>query len=199
MNNRELSELAINIYGAMQKQDELQSLLDFLSGHSVETVLEIGTGRGGTLWMWSHMRGNKTVVSVDMPGGEFGGGPSDDDKARIENWIDPTQETVLVSGDSHSELILAEVTEVLAGREVDLLFIDGDHSYHGVKQDFEMYFPLVKRGGVIVLHDIADHSSTCPGCTVDRFWSELKASERYTCTEIICEPKTWAGLGVITL
>jgi hypothetical protein len=30
---------------------------------------------------------------------------------------------------------------------VDFLFIDGDHTYEGVKKDFEMYSPLVRREG----------------------------------------------------
>lgn len=37
--------------------------------------------------------------------------------------------------------------------KIDLLFIDGDHSYEGVKQDFELYSKLLSENGVIVLHD----------------------------------------------
>jgi hypothetical protein len=39
------------------------------------------------------------------------------------------------------------------GIEIDLLFIDANHSYESVKSDFLGFFPLVKEGGVIVLHD----------------------------------------------
>lgn len=198
MNAKEIASLTVNVYGAMQKEEELLLLLDFLKDRPVETVLEIGSGHGGTLWMWSHLSGNRTVISVDLPGGDFGGGLSGDDKARIENWIDPAQETVLIAGDSHSEETLGEVREVLGDRLVDVLFIDGDHAYDGVKKDFFIYKDLVKSGGVIVLHDIADHSTTCPTCTVDKFWSELKECGLYqNFHEFICEPKTWAGLGVL--
>ena len=31
--------------------------------------------------------------------------------------------------------------------------IDGDHTYEGVKADFERYAPLVRRGGVIIFDD----------------------------------------------
>jgi len=41
------------------------------------------------------------------------------------------------------------VKKILAGRQVDFLFIDGDHSYEGVKKDFEMYSSLVRKGGVV--------------------------------------------------
>jgi hypothetical protein len=37
--------------------------------------------------------------------------------------------------------------------KIDFLFIDGDHSYEGVKLDFELYSKLLNENGVIVIHD----------------------------------------------
>ncbi len=37
--------------------------------------------------------------------------------------------------------------------QIDILFIDADHSYESVKNDFEKFFPLVKDNGIILLHD----------------------------------------------
>jgi len=37
--------------------------------------------------------------------------------------------------------------------EIDLLFIDGDHTYEGCKKDWDLYFKLVRRGGIVVFHD----------------------------------------------
>lgn len=37
--------------------------------------------------------------------------------------------------------------------KIDVLFIDGDHSYEGVKLDFELYSKLLSPKGVILLHD----------------------------------------------
>ena len=37
--------------------------------------------------------------------------------------------------------------------KIDVLFIDGDHSYEGVKQDFELYSNIVNPKGIIILHD----------------------------------------------
>lgn len=34
-----------------------------------------------------------------------------------------------------------------------MLFIDGDHSYDSVKQDFELYFPKLRNGGLVCFHD----------------------------------------------
>jgi predicted O-methyltransferase YrrM len=37
--------------------------------------------------------------------------------------------------------------------KIDLLFIDGDHSYEGVKTDWDLYSPLLKSGSCVVFHD----------------------------------------------
>lgn len=42
---------------------------------------------------------------------------------------------------------------VLQDITIDLLFIDGDHSYEGVKKDFELYSKLLSDNGLIILHD----------------------------------------------
>lgn len=39
---------------------------------------------------------------------------------------------------------------------VDLVFIDGDHTYAGVQADLEAYLPLVRPGGLIAGHDFND-------------------------------------------
>jgi predicted O-methyltransferase YrrM len=38
-------------------------------------------------------------------------------------------------------------------KKIDYIFIDGDHTYDAVKQDFEQWYPHVKVGGIISIHD----------------------------------------------
>jgi hypothetical protein len=42
---------------------------------------------------------------------------------------------------------------VLQDIKIDVLFIDGDHTYEGVKKDFELYSNLLSENGIIVIHD----------------------------------------------
>ncbi len=43
---------------------------------------------------------------------------------------------------------------------IDFIFIDADHRYEAVRKDWHDWFPKVRAGGVIALHDclIADNS-----------------------------------------
>ena len=57
---------------------------------------------------------------------------------------------------SHSAETVSRIQDKLNSRELDMLFIDGDHSYDGVKSDWEMYSPLVRKGGLVLFHDVAN-------------------------------------------
>jgi hypothetical protein len=42
---------------------------------------------------------------------------------------------------------------ILQDIKIDFLFIDGDHSYEGVKNDFELYSQIMSDKGIIIIHD----------------------------------------------
>jgi len=42
---------------------------------------------------------------------------------------------------------------VIQDIKIDVLFIDGDHSYEGVKLDFELYSKIMSPNGIILIHD----------------------------------------------
>lgn len=77
---------------------------------------------------------------------------------------------------------------------VDYCFIDGDHSYNGVKLDFEMVKDHCR---YIAFHDIA---CTLRGIDVKRFWDEIKGDyphwEFHNTDPNLKEP---VGIGVIKL
>lgn len=42
---------------------------------------------------------------------------------------------------------------ILQDIKIDFLFIDGDHSYEGVKLDFDLYSTIMSENGTIIIHD----------------------------------------------
>ena len=77
---------------------------------------------------------------------------------------------------------------------VDVLFVDGDHTFEGCAQDVNDYGPLVRAGGVLVLHDICHHEQ--PNVGVERVWHDLDTTVWERAAEIIEPPNTWGGIGV---
>jgi predicted O-methyltransferase YrrM len=161
-------------------------------------VLEIGTFFGGTLFVLSRLADHgATIISVDLPGGKFGGGYQGLRAPLYRRFPRKDERLHLIRGNSHELETQNKVRQILAGQKLDLLFTDGDHSYDGVKNDFESYLPLVRKGGMVAFHDIAEHPAES-GCEVSRFWNEVKL--RYAHEEIIEDRKQgWAGIGVVTV
>jgi predicted O-methyltransferase YrrM len=140
-------------------------------------VLELGTARGGTLFVLTSAAADDAVlVAVDMPEGQrsFGGNVAYQRRRRLfESFARQQQRVVYLARDSHRPETLAHVRRALDDRPLDLLFIDGDHSYDGVAADFETYVPLVRRGGIVALHDIVPGPPEAVGGVPD-FWRQVR-------------------------
>ena len=184
--------------GAIQKPSELQSFLEFMKDKKMDTVVEVGTARGGVFYALCKIAGDKAkVISIDMPGGQFGGGYVETDIETFKTFRKDAQELSFIRKDSHKESTKKELQKILGKDEIDLLFIDGDHTYKGVKKDWEMYSPLVREGGIIAFHDVCFHKYM-PTCEVEKLWKEIK--DKYKHFEFIDpQDKTWGGIGVLQI
>lgn len=161
-----------------QFEEELLPFAREVHARNPKTVVEIGTANGGTLFMATRVAADDAlIISIDLPGGKFGGGYPAWKAPYYQSFARLRQRLHLLRADSHEPSTLRALEGLLDGRMVDYLLIDGDHSYAGVKQDHEMYRHLVRPGGIIVFHDIAPHNRT--DCQVDRYWNEVRTSGLY--------------------
>lgn len=87
------------------------------------------------------------------------------------------QAPATIIGDSAHQTTKQRLLDMLNGRMIDLLFIDGLHTYEGVRADYYMYKDLVSH--IIGIHDILTPKNS-PKDTVDviRFWEELKRENK---------------------
>ena len=176
-----------------QVPEELVRLMKDVRRLNPQTVLEIGTHRGGTLYLWARLaRPDAILISIDLPGGKFGGGYSPFRAPIYRRFAQERQKLHLMRADSHRDSTLEETKRLLSGRPIDLLFIDGDHTYEGVKKDWEMYSPLVRSGGLIVFHDVAGNYGETQ---VKAFWDTIKTS--YPHKEYMTHPEGLNGIGVL--
>ena len=179
-----------------QVRSEVASFLRMASEFNPRYVLEIGTASGGTLFLFTRVASpDATLISVDLPGGKFGGGYPERMTQLFTSFGRERQTIQLLRADSHDPGTLAKVKDMLAGNALDVLFIDGDHSYEGVKKDFEAYSPLVRKGGLVAFHDICEGPAENVG-GVPVFWREVK-QEGSTVEFIEDSEQGGFGIGVI--
>ena len=175
---------------------EISGLINYLEKKEPKYVIEIGTANGGTLFLFSKTASkDATIISIDLPKGKFGGGYPKWKILLYNSFKSHQQKLHLIRSDSHAQETLHQVKNILKGNKADFIFIDGDHTYEGVKKDFEMYSNLINEDGIIAFHDIVPgHEKDAGG--VFKFWKEIKHS--YRVKEIV---KNWdqngGGIGIL--
>ena len=160
INNNITGRVAINkMLGATHVLYIIKNLL----GYSCKTVLEIGTLWGGAMLTMMQSEYTSKFVSIDMFEGFYpnliGEGSHDgygiNTKELVtENILNNNpfgHEFELLKGSSHDEKIVKYVNKNYS--EIDLFFIDGDHSKIGVLQDWKDYSSLVTKGGIVIFDD----------------------------------------------
>lgn len=189
--NRALRYLELPIKNT-QNHYEVSSLCEHLQSLRPTRVLEIGVEEGGSLLLWAEFSVEKAkLIGVD-------------DKISKEIIEDNIQKNVkgekrlvFFNGDSRTKETIMNVVDELGNDKLDFLFIDGGHEYSTVKADYENYSPLVRKGGIIALHDI-DSSINKEGTEgARRLWQELKAKYKNTEEYVNTEAPVHFGIGVI--
>lgn len=122
------------------------------------TILDIGTGKAHSSAFFGSVREDATVFTVDGYG-LFGTSNNVYNKDGVMKFNQEGLELNLNfwrdNGINNVIQIIGDSTKIDWHFPIDFLFIDGDHSFDGVKNDFEKYSPLVN--GTIVFHDYNDN------------------------------------------
>jgi predicted O-methyltransferase YrrM len=146
----------------------------FKAGKKDFTILEIGVARGSSTEQFlkglkaRHDKGDwgeGVLYSIDIDD------CSNNVRENKEFWT-------FIHGDSK---------EIKWDKPIDVLFIDGDHSYEGAKADFLQYISFVVPGGLVYMHDVIH-----PRYGVNQLWKEIDLPK----VVLSFNP---SGLGVITI
>jgi predicted O-methyltransferase YrrM len=186
------------MFNPSQRDFEIKYLFDLVKIKGCKMVGEIGCYKGGSLYILTKaMPISSKIISVDInyplerkiAHRKFG-------KGKIK--------VVPIEGDTKDLRTFTKVKRNLNNHLFDLLFIDGDHSLEGIMNDYVRYSPLVRKGGLIVLHDIQPLRRQDPNVRsaeyvgkVPLFWKMLRDSGLKTMEIIENRNQSGAGLGII--
>lgn len=166
MTRQEILKAAARIPGWMSEM-ELKWLIEQASTR--RTVIEIGSWKG---------RSTK-ALSLSVLGSVYavdhwleGAAPSAPRRTVDHDWVEAaTRGSAAIKAEFQANLApeiaagkciptgkssadsIGKVRELLAGRKVDMVFIDGDHEIEEVRRDIELYRPLLEQGGLLCGHD----------------------------------------------
>jgi len=128
------------------------------SSEHIDSYLEIGSAAGGMTLLMHNYFAPAVITLVDT--NEH---PRCVNRPQVLAGIKRDE----VIGDSNSEETAAKVNAL--GYVYDAIMIDGVHYYANVKKDYDLYAPLIRDGGFLMLHD-----SVRTAWGVPRLVAELK-------------------------
>jgi len=152
-----------------QHKRELEWFYKYIK--STDKILIIGSKHGGLEYQINKNFPDVKLISCDIS-------PQQDNKS-----------FVIIGNSAETET----QEQIKSHGPYDIIFVDGDHSYEGVKKDWEFSLKLNPR--IIAFHDIAKairHERE--GCQVDLLWDEIKRD--YVTDEKIVGCG-WGGIGVV--
>lgn len=203
-NNSNNSDVVIDIvessndFRLSQNRAEIMKIMGLLHSKGNLRICEIGTYKGGSLFCLAQAAPpGATILSIDI---EY---PVSRRLAH-RKFAKNGQKIICIEGDTKDPATFNKAKRALGGEKLDLLFIDGDHAFTGVVNDYARYSPLVKKGGIIAFHDIQpvqDHETNVKAYVgeVPIFWDAIKRAGFLT-EEVIEDPQqAGKGIGILYL
>jgi predicted O-methyltransferase YrrM len=142
--------------------DWIETIVSAWTGHRqfaeflVETknpdvVVELGVDYGYSTFVFANSLQGKQgkIYGIDLFAGDIHAGH--------RNTYEFVMDTIQRQNLTQVEIVKGEFTEVSKNWSVpiDILHIDGLHTFDAVKTDYENWSPFVKDDGIILFHDIA--------------------------------------------
>jgi Methyltransferase domain len=154
--------------------DHLPFGYDLVAALRPETLVELGTQTGVSYFCFCQSaleQGTNTrCFAVDTWRGDAHTSAYDE---KIWEEVRSHNEAHYPAFSTLYRMLFEEAVERFADESIELLHIDGYHTYEAVRGDFERWYPKVRPGGIVLFHDIAARLMDFGAW---RYFEELRAS-----------------------
>lgn len=170
----------------VQKPRELQFLIDTLIKNNVKTLVCIGVMYGGVEWHIAR-KFKEAGMPISITAVEYSPLRCMEERYEEIKNIFKQDITVVVKNSLDKDLL------DFLPKQVDAVFIDGDHRYTTVKHDFEN---AKKISNIILFHDIVRSEwFDSEEVQVWKLWNEI--IEAGYKNELYVDGGNWGGVGVV--
>lgn len=132
-----------------QEIKEFAQVIEKMDKRSI--ALETGIFYGGTFYLWKLFFDHVIGIDINPRSCEFVA-------RRLKEYGCDPQTHNFICGDAFEVSTENKVKEILNGREIDMLFIDGAHACRAVLNEFFCYGSYVRKGGIIAIHDVGQEA-----------------------------------------
>lgn len=131
----------------------LQSICEYIKDCSNKSMIEIGCFAGESTEIWC--KNFKKVYAIDPWALGKGYDLKDCASQNISDSIEQAFDQRLSKFNNFEKIknFSYNAHSLFEAESVDFLYIDGEHTYNGVKKDIEMFLPKIKPDGFICGHD----------------------------------------------
>lgn len=147
---------------------------DLIKNYNPKLIVELGTYRGTSFFSFAQALKDMddqtcSLVGIDswegdINSGKYIGDEMYNDVKEISNTIYGKVNTKLIRG------YFDDQVSKFDNHSIDILHIDGLHTYEAVKNDYTLWLPKMKKDGIIIFHDIVVERENFG---VKQFWSEI--------------------------
>lgn len=167
---------------------------DLVRNIKPKIVVELGTHKGNSLFSMAQAikdeKLNTEIYGVDTWGGDKHAGTYEEDI--YEDFKNISKKYYKDVNIITHKMLFDDALKEFKDNSIDILHIDGLHTYEAVKHDYESWLPKVKKdSGVIMFHDVCE---TKEDFGVYKLWEELQKIYKHTITF-----EHYHGLGVVFL
>lgn len=167
---------------------------DLVANTKPKVIVELGTHKGNSLFSFAQaikdLNLKTELHAIDTWEGDEHAGYYEEDV--YKKFLKIKEKYYKDVNIIPHKMYFDEAVDNFKNNSIDILHIDGLHTYEAVKHDFENWLPKVnKKTGIILLHDVCEKRDDFG---VYKLWDELKKQFKNTLTF-----EHYHGLGVLFL
>jgi len=167
-------------------------------------IVEIGSYRGSWLFMTAHaIEKSCRLIGIDLPDHLQFDMRNPLVLGHVVKELERRKMDIhILKSDSQKLHTVKNLIPIMNELPIDILHIDGNHSYEACMMDYNLYSPLVRMGGMILFHDVSESDPQNLDFGSPKAWKEISSSFKSDHVhEIIIDPalkpKGVGGIGVI--